>query len=155
MKPRSRALCSAEAVMALATPRRRCSGLHRHVLQLRRVGQRQVSMAERLVVLPRHQVEAISLVEAGEAQDRRNALDLVVVEGTDDERLGLQFDGETLLSCRLPNDNGWTPGCGRHGTSLRAFTAVARHNLAETKPARLRTPIVFWRDQFSSSKGET
>jgi hypothetical protein len=55
-------------------------------------------MPERLVALPRHEVEAVSLVEAGEAKDGRDTLDLVAGERTDDERLGPRFDGEILSS---------------------------------------------------------
>ena len=47
---------------------------HGNVLQLRGVRQSQVCMPERLVMLPCHEVKAVPLVKAGEAENRCHAL---------------------------------------------------------------------------------
>lgn len=45
-------------------------------------------MSERLVLIPRHEVEAIPLVKAGNAQNSGHALKLIRDERTDNEGLG-------------------------------------------------------------------
>ena len=49
-----------------------------HILKLRWIGESKVGMPERLVVLPRDQIEAVALVQPGQSKDRPNPLDLVV-----------------------------------------------------------------------------
>src|ERR1051326_2575692 len=51
---------------------------HLHILQLRRIRERQVRMPERLLVLPRHQVEAVALVQPRQPKERPNPLDLII-----------------------------------------------------------------------------
>ena len=47
------------------------------VLQLGRVGQGEIRVTQGLVVVPGDEVEAVALVEPGEAEDRPDAIDLV------------------------------------------------------------------------------
>jgi len=66
---------------------------HGDVLQLRRVGQGQVRMPERLVMLPSHKVEAVPLVKAGEAENGRHGIKLVPGKRADYEGHGSRRDG--------------------------------------------------------------
>ncbi|MGO9964898.1 MAG: hypothetical protein ACLPUG_15920 [Acidimicrobiales bacterium] len=113
-------------------------------------------MPERFVALPRHQVKAVSLVEAGEAEDGRDTLNLVVGEGTDDERLGAGFDDGSSLGV-LPNDCGPTPfdagDTGRY-SRVAAPRPDARASAATTR-ARLGTPTVSSGERFPQLHGWT
>ncbi|MGP8163645.1 MAG: hypothetical protein ACLQAN_07750 [Acidimicrobiales bacterium] len=58
-----------------------------NVLQFWGIGQGQVCMSERLVMLPRHEIEAVPLVKAGKAQNSGHTLELIRDERADDEGL--------------------------------------------------------------------
>ena len=53
---------------------------HLHVLKLRWIRKSKVRMPERLVILPRDQIEAVALVQPGQPEDHPNPLDLVVCQ---------------------------------------------------------------------------
>ena len=53
------------------------------VLQLGRIGEREVEVSEWLVTVPRHEVEAIALIQANQPENRSNRIDLGLRERTD------------------------------------------------------------------------
>jgi hypothetical protein len=55
-------------------------------------------MPDGLSVFPGHKIKTVSLVEAGEAENGRDAFKLVVGKRMDDVPLGARFDGR-ILSC--------------------------------------------------------
>jgi hypothetical protein len=63
---------------------------HGNILQFWGIGQGQVCMSERLVMLPRHKIEAVPLVKAGKAQNSGHTLELIRDERADNEGLGLR-----------------------------------------------------------------
>ena len=56
---------------------------HGDVMNFSRIRQRQVDVAERLVTVPGHEVEAIALVESREREHLRHVLHLLKREGSD------------------------------------------------------------------------
>jgi hypothetical protein len=46
-------------------------------------------MPERLLVLPRNQIEAVALVQPGQPEDRANPVDLVVCQSPNEKTLAL------------------------------------------------------------------
>jgi hypothetical protein len=52
-------------------------GAHGHVMKLRRISQRQVDVAERLIAFPSDEVEAVALMESCEPKHGHDALHLL------------------------------------------------------------------------------
>ena len=72
------------------------------VLQLGRIGEREVEVSEWLVTVPRDEVEAIALIQAYQPENRSNRIDLGLRERTDVDH-GKQIAPERrrakLVSC--------------------------------------------------------
>jgi hypothetical protein len=58
-----------------------------YILKLRWISERKVYMPERLLVLPRDQIEAVALVQPGQPEDCPNPLDLVICQSPNEKML--------------------------------------------------------------------
>lgn len=80
-----------------------CSDVH--VLQLGRIGEREVDVAERLVTCPSHEVEAVALVHPRQPENRRHRVELRLLERSDvddDEQTARSKPGPTPQTAMRP-----------------------------------------------------
>lgn len=96
------------------------------ILQLGRIGEREVEVPERLVTVPRHEVEAIALIQAYQPENRSNRIDLRLREGTDVDH------GKQIAQ---------SDGAAKTGVVLRLGTIV----LGADDVGRA---VAFWADAF-------